>query len=77
MADYTKSKAFGNKVYPVNAFATSDLMQRCEPLITPELLISRYLKAQEKDIKAKYSDEELKDQINLAANNSKRCLNLV
>ncbi len=68
MADYSKSKAFGNKVYPVNAFAISDLMQRCEPLITPELLISRYLKAQEKEIKAKYSDEELKDQINLAAN---------
>jgi hypothetical protein len=68
MADYTKSKAFGTKVYPVNAFATSDLMQRVEPLITPELLISRYLKAQEKEIKAKYSDEELKDQINLAAN---------
>ena len=43
-------------------------MQRVEPLITPELLISRYLKAQEKDIRAKYSDEELKDQINIAAN---------
>lgn len=68
MADYTKSKSFGTKVYPVNAFATSDLMQRVEDLLTPELLISRYLKAQEKEIKAKYSTEELKDQINLAMN---------
>lgn len=68
MADYTSSKNFGTKVYPVEAFSTSDLMQRCEPLLTPELLISRYLKAQEKDLKAKYSDDELKDRINLAMN---------
>jgi hypothetical protein len=68
MSDYTKSKSFGTKVYPVNAFATSELMQRVEPLLTPELLVSRFLKAQEKDIKAKYTPEELKDQISRAAN---------
>lgn len=68
MADYSDSKNFGTKVYPVNAFATSDLIQRAEPLLTPDLLISRFLKSQEKEIRAKYSEEELKDQINLAVN---------
>jgi len=67
MADYSESKNFGTKVYPVNAFATSELMTRCEALITPELLVSRYLKAQSDKIKARYSDTELKDQIALAA----------
>lgn len=68
MADYTKTKSFGNKVYPVEAFSTSDLMQRCEPILTPDLLISRYLKAQEKEIRAKYTPDELKDRINLSMN---------
>lgn len=68
MADYSKSKNFGTKMYPVQAFATSDLMARTEELLTPDLLISRYLKSQEKEIRAKYSNDELKDQINLAMN---------
>ena len=68
MADYSESKSFGTKTYPVEAFSTSDLMQRCEPILTPDLLVSRYLKAQEKDIKSKYSNDELKDRINLAMN---------
>ena len=68
MADYTKSKSFGTKTYPVEAFATSDLMRRCEPLLTPELLISRYLKSQEKEIKDKYTPDELKQKIELAMN---------
>lgn len=77
MSDYTKSKAFGNKAYPVNAFATSELMQRCEPILTPELLISRYLKIQEKKIREKFSDTELKDYINLAMNEFERTSKLV
>lgn len=68
MSDYSQSKRFGTKVYPVNAYATSELMQRVEPLLTPELLVSRYLKAQQKDIAAKFTDAELKDRIKLAAN---------
>ena len=68
MSDYSDSKNFGNKTYPVNAFATSDLVQRSEPMLTPDMLISRFLKSQEKEIRAKYSNEELQDQINLAVN---------
>ena len=68
MSDYSKSKSFGTKVYPVNAFATSDLMTRAEKFLTPDLLISRYLKTHEKEIRARWGDEELKDKINLAMN---------
>lgn len=77
MSDYQDSKKFGTKAYPVNAFATSDLMQRCEPLLTPELLISRYLKIQEKKIREKFTDAELKDYINLAMNEFERTSKLV
>lgn len=76
MSDYSITKSFGTKAYPVNAFATSELMQRVEPLITPDLLISRFLKAQEKEIRAKYSDEELKDRINISANEFELLSNL-
>lgn len=68
MADYTNSKKFGTKAYPVEAYASSDLLRRCEPLLTPDLLISRYLKSQEKEIKEKYSQAELKEKIELAMN---------
>ena len=68
MADYSISKKFGTKAYPVEAFSTSDLLRRCEPILTPELLISRYLKVQEKEIRSKYSEEELKEFIEIAMN---------
>ncbi len=42
MADYTITKGW-QKNYPVHAHATSDLFKRVEPLITPEVLISRFL----------------------------------
>jgi hypothetical protein len=77
MSDYNDSKKFGTKAYPVNAFATSDLMQRCEPLLTPELLVSRYLKPQQAKIREKFSDTELKDYINLAMNEFERTSKLV
>lgn len=76
MSDYSKSKKYGTAAYPVNAFATSDLMSRAEALLTPDLLISRYLKSQEKEIKSKYSSDELKDRINLAMNEFELLTNL-
>lgn len=66
MSDYSKSKSFGTKAYPVEAFSTSDLIRRSEALLSPELLISRYLKSQEKEIKDRYTDEELKQEIEMA-----------
>lgn len=65
--DYSESKDFdGNKIYPVDAAYTTNLHQRCEDLVTPELLKSRYLKSIPgvED----YTNEEIEDQIKLAAN---------
>lgn len=67
-ADYSESKSFGNKMYPVDAKYTTSLHERCEPLVTPDLLISRYLKGIPKADIESYTNEELEDQINLAAN---------
>lgn len=65
-ADYSESKSFGNKMYPVDAKYTTSLHERCEPLVTPSLLKSRYLKS----IPGvdDYTDAEIEDQIKLAAN---------
>jgi hypothetical protein len=53
-------------MYPVLAEETSDLMRRIEPILTPDKLVSRYLKGiPNTNI---YSDEELKDKIMLAFN---------
>jgi len=70
MADLSRSKAYGVAVYPVHALETSGLMQRCEPLLTPEQLRSRFLKGIpifffNGDT---FSDDDLKDRIYLAAN---------
>lgn len=68
--DFTNSKNNGTAQYPVHAEETSGLLKRVEPPLTPEKLISRYLKG----IPLKFpngdsfSDEDLKDKINLAVN---------
>lgn len=59
-------KKYGTKKYPVDAKETSNLLGRIEPVITPELLISRYLKNIPEI--SKYTYDELKDQIGLAMN---------
>ena len=77
--DYTTTKRFGKTIvdgelenennptnaYPVESIFTSGSLKRIEPIVTPELLKSRYLKGI--DV-SKYSDEEIKDHINLAIN---------
>lgn len=73
MSDYTKSKNYGTTTYPVHANGTSGLLRRVEPLITPSKLKSRHLKGileLAKRFGITYSDEELKDRINLAVNNA-------
>ena len=65
MSNYDTSKKFGTKVYPVDANQVSNLLRRCEPLLTPELLKSRYLKGVDL---TNYTEAELKDEIEMAAN---------
>lgn len=66
MAKYNSSAKPTTKAFPKDAFDSSSLFDRVEPLLTPELLVSRYLK----NIPGidTYSSDELKDQINLAMN---------
>lgn len=70
MADLSRSKAYGTAMYPVHALETSGLMKRCEPLLTPEQLKSRFLKGiplyfSNGDT---FSDDDFKDRIYLACN---------
>lgn len=58
-------KSYGTHIYPVLAESTSNLFQRIEPILSPSLLVSRYLK--NIDLSS-YSSEELKDKIHLAFN---------
>lgn len=76
MGDFTQSKGFGTAIYPVHALVTSGLLKRVEPFLTPELLRSRFLKGipmffPNGDL---FSDDELKDQINIAVNNAELLL---
>lgn len=78
MANFDESKKFGQvsingepptgdpiKIYPVSANDVTSLFRRVEPLITPEKMISKYLK---KIDLSEYDDEELQDFINDAMN---------
>jgi len=71
MSDYSNgSKDYETAIYPVHANGTSGLLKRVEPLVTPTLLKSRHLKGILEKMPKQFqmSDEELKDQINLAVN---------
>lgn len=65
MSDYDKSRDFGTNAYPVSSIETSDLMARCEPIMTPDKLASRYLNGV--DISC-YQYCDLEDEIKLAIN---------
>jgi hypothetical protein len=72
MSDYTRgSKSYGTTIYPVHANGTSGLLRRVEPLLTPKQFKSRHLKGileLAKRFGIEYSDDELKDRINLSVN---------
>lgn len=76
MSDFSNSKEYGTCTYPVHANGTSGLLRRCEPMLTPEKLKSRFLKG----IPLKFpngdiiNDEDLKDKINLAMNEAELLL---
>lgn len=61
-----RGKTYGTKTYPQDAIETSNLLGRVEPILTPELLVSRYLKNIPEV--ANYTSDELKDRIELAMN---------
>jgi hypothetical protein len=65
-----RSKAYGTAIYPVHTLNTSNLMKRCEPIITPQQLKSRFLKGIPLILLNgdSFSDADLKDRIYLASN---------
>jgi hypothetical protein len=76
--NFGHSKGFGTAQYPVHSSATSGLMSRTEPLLTPEQLISRFLKGIPLAFANgdSFTPEELKDRIYLASNEAEVLLNL-
>lgn len=76
--DFKQSKNYNTAVYPVHAAETSGLVRRCEALLTPEKLRSRYLKGIPLTFPNgdTFSDDELKDKIMLAINQAELLLNM-
>lgn len=72
MSDFSQTKRFGTAMYPVHSSGTSGLLRRCEPFLTPEQLVSRFLKGI--SLKFRNGDaftvDDLKDRINLAMNSA-------
>lgn len=70
MANFPYTKSYGTAMYPVHALETSGLLKRVEPFLTPEQFRSRFLKGIPLVFLngATFSDDELKDRINLAQN---------
>jgi len=69
-ANFEKDKQFYSAAYPVHMTHSSGLLSRCEPMLTPQLLVSRYLKGIPLAFPNgdSYSAEDIKDQIVLAMN---------
>lgn len=76
MADFSNTKSFQTSVYPVHATSTSGLLRRVEPLLTPELLVSRFLKGIPLVFRNgdKFTPDEMKDRIYLAMNETELLL---
>lgn len=70
MSDFSNTKSYNTAIYPVHAEDTSGLIRRCEPIISPELLRSRYLKGIPLTFANgdTFDDTDLKDRIYLATN---------
>lgn len=78
MADFTNSRSYGTAAYPVHCDEASGLIKRCEPILTPEKLRSRYLKGIPLTFPNgdTFSDEDFKDKILLAINEAELLLNM-
>lgn len=69
-ADFDRNKQFYSAGYPVHMTRSSGLVKRCEPVLTPSLLVSRYLKGIPLAFPNgdSFNEEDVKDQIVLATN---------
>jgi hypothetical protein len=78
MSDFTQTKNYGTAIYPVHASDASGLIRRSEPLLTPSMLKSRYLKGIPLQFPNgdRFSDDDLKDKIHLAINEAEILMNM-
>lgn len=74
--DFRQQKTFEVSGYPVHAEETSGLLRRVEPMITPEQLVSRFLKGIPLQMPNgdTYTADDLKDRIYLATNEAELLL---
>lgn len=79
MSNFNQTKRYGTAMYPVHSAATSGLMRRCEPFLTPEQLVSRFLKGIPLKFRNgdQFTVDELKDRIHLAMNEAELLLGTV
>jgi len=70
MSNLNGVKQYGTAIYPVHAAATSGLLKRAEPILTPEQLVSRFLKGIPLAFANgdQFTTQELTDRIVLATN---------
>ena len=71
MSNLKDNLQYGTKQYPVNAEVTSGLWRRCEPILKPKQLVSRFLKGIDLSL---FETGDLKDRINLAINEAELAL---
>lgn len=76
MSNLNQSKQYGTAMYPVHSSGTSGLLRRCEPFLTPEQLVSRFLKGINLKFRNgdQFTPDELKDRIHLAMNEAELLL---
>lgn len=76
MSNFDQTKKFGTAIYPVHAASTSGLLRRCEPLLTPEQLVSRFLKGISLKFRNgdQFTADDLKDRIYLSMNEAELLL---
>jgi hypothetical protein len=68
--DFDKNKQYYSAGYPVHCTRTSALLKRCEGILTPQLLVSRYLKGIPLAFPNgdSFSNPDIQDQIVVATN---------
>lgn len=68
--NFNQTKNYGTATYPVHSKESSGLLKRVEPLLSPEKLVSRFLKGIPLQFPNgdTFSSDDLADRINLAAN---------
>lgn len=77
MSDFSQTKRYGTSIYPVHVKQASGLLRRCEPTLTPDQLVNRFLKGIPLVFRNgdRFTEDDLKDRVYLAQNEAELMLN--